>query len=397
MREDVENLALACRRNYFKRSSSPVTLIALHDLVHYSLPFICLVPFCQFIRQLKESFIGAPISSSSFAFILEYLFLEFFCLLILSSGSFIISLTIYTLFLNLSLILPLFHPFLHLHFVTVVGVLLSSRQASSLGRSFSFSQANRQASSLERTFTQSNNAVMPNDSTSGSIPITNGGNNNTTHGKSQRRHTTTTTETDDNDMAHVHDPSSVLPSGYPLQHNYAYQYPVPPPTAPRGPRSRRSPTYPNGYVPFQPMPHTPPPVPMPVTSPVYVSQNGHSQENILHRSRPSPTYPEGYVPSLERTFTQAKNAAMPNDSTSGNVTFAIASGSPRKNDDIKKMNKKEVERLQIEAEKEKRKLLARKQREQARAVMQKRMQMIKTSGNDIDWLGGLGGNKFTSS
>ncbi|KIL61820.1 hypothetical protein M378DRAFT_179954 [Amanita muscaria Koide BX008] len=198
-------------------------------------------------------------------------------------------------------------------------------------------------------------------------------------------------------MVHVHDPSSVLPSGYPLQHNYAYQYPVPPPTAPRGPRSRRSPTYPNGHVPFQPMTPTPPPVQMPVTSPVYVSQNGHSQENILYRSRPSPTYPEGYVPSLERTFTQAKNAAMPNDSTSGNVTFAITSGSPRKNDDIKKMNKKEAERLQIEAEKEKRKLLARKQREQARAVMQKRMQMIKTSGNDFEWLSGLGGNKFTSS
>ncbi|KAM6491493.1 hypothetical protein JOM56_013062, partial [Amanita muscaria] len=132
MREDLENLALACRRDYFKRSSSPVTLIALHDLIHYSLPFVYLVPFCQFIHQLKESFIGAPTSSSAFAFILEYVFLAFFCLLILSSGSFIISLTIYTLPFHLSLTLPLFHPFLHLHFVTMVGILLSSRQSSSL-------------------------------------------------------------------------------------------------------------------------------------------------------------------------------------------------------------------------------------------------------------------------
>ncbi|KIL61830.1 hypothetical protein M378DRAFT_13287 [Amanita muscaria Koide BX008] len=132
MREDLENLALACRRDYFKRSSSPETLIALHDLIHYSLPFVYLVPFCQFIHQLKESFIGAPTSSSAFAFILEYVFLAFFCLLILSSGSFIISLTIYTLPFHLSLTLPLFHPFLHLHFVTMVGILLSSRQSSSL-------------------------------------------------------------------------------------------------------------------------------------------------------------------------------------------------------------------------------------------------------------------------
>ncbi|KIL61824.1 hypothetical protein M378DRAFT_13284, partial [Amanita muscaria Koide BX008] len=145
MREDLENLALACRRNYFKRSNSPVTLIALHDLIHYSLPFICLVPICQFIRQWKESFIGAPTSSSAFAFILEYVFLGIFCLLILSSGSFIVSLTIYTLLFNLSLVLPLFHPLLHLHFVTMVGILLSSRKASS----------------LQSTSSQANNAQFP--------------------------------------------------------------------------------------------------------------------------------------------------------------------------------------------------------------------------------------------
>ncbi|KIL67483.1 hypothetical protein M378DRAFT_258233 [Amanita muscaria Koide BX008] len=124
MRVPVEDMALACRRNYFKRSSSPTILIALHDLIHYSLPFICLVPFCQFIRQLKESFIGV---SSTFAiFILEYLFLALLCLLVLSSGSFIISLTIYTLLFNHSFISPFFHPFLHPYFATMVGILLSS-------------------------------------------------------------------------------------------------------------------------------------------------------------------------------------------------------------------------------------------------------------------------------
>ncbi|PFH54468.1 hypothetical protein AMATHDRAFT_72267 [Amanita thiersii Skay4041] len=60
----------------------------------------------------------------------------------------------------------------------------------------------------------------------------------------------------------------------------------------------------------------------------------------------------------------------------------------RKGDD-KKFNKKEAERLQREAEKEKRKLAEKMHREQARAVMQKRSQMMaKTFGNDIEWLGG---------
>ncbi|KAK2461921.1 hypothetical protein APHAL10511_006384 [Amanita phalloides] len=64
---------------------------------------------------------------------------------------------------------------------------------------------------------------------------------------------------------------------------------------------------------------------------------------------------------------------------------------PRKSEDIKKFNKKEAERLQREAEKERRKLAEKMHREQARAVMQKRNQMMaKTFVNDIEWLGGVG-------
>ncbi|KAM6495214.1 hypothetical protein JOM56_009837 [Amanita muscaria] len=124
-------MALACRRNYFKRSYSPTTLIILHDLIQYSLPFLSLVPFCQLIRQFKESLVGAPTPpSSAFALIVEYLLLTFFCLSILSSGSFIISLTIYIWFFNRSFVLPPFHPFLHPLFVTMFGILLPSRPPS---------------------------------------------------------------------------------------------------------------------------------------------------------------------------------------------------------------------------------------------------------------------------
>ncbi|KAM6489742.1 hypothetical protein JOM56_014765 [Amanita muscaria] len=124
IRGHVKSMALAYRRNYFQRFRSPMTLIALHDWIHCSLPFLFLVPFRQFTRQFKESLIGAPTS-----FILQYLFLAFFSFFILSSGSFIISLTLYTLLCN-HFILPLFHPFLHPYFVIMVRILLSPRLLS---------------------------------------------------------------------------------------------------------------------------------------------------------------------------------------------------------------------------------------------------------------------------
>ena len=56
--------------------------------------------------------------------------------------------------------------------------------------------------------------------------------------------------------------------------------------------------------------------------------------------------------------------------------------------DMKKINKKEAERLNREAEQEKRKLAERKHREQARDVLHKRKQLTrKTVHDDIEWLG----------
>ncbi|KAG6813795.1 hypothetical protein H0H92_007207 [Tricholoma furcatifolium] len=60
----------------------------------------------------------------------------------------------------------------------------------------------------------------------------------------------------------------------------------------------------------------------------------------------------------------------------------------RTDSDIKKI-KKEAERMQMEAEKQRRKLAEKMHREQARAVIQKRNQMMqKTIGNELEWLGG---------
>ncbi|KAJ7597030.1 kinase-like domain-containing protein [Mycena floridula] len=57
--------------------------------------------------------------------------------------------------------------------------------------------------------------------------------------------------------------------------------------------------------------------------------------------------------------------------------------------DMKKMNKKEAERLQREAEKQRRALAEKNHREQARAVMQKRNQIL-VKKDEIEWSGGSG-------
>lgn len=55
--------------------------------------------------------------------------------------------------------------------------------------------------------------------------------------------------------------------------------------------------------------------------------------------------------------------------------------------DTKKMNKKEAEKLQREAEKQRRALAEKMHREQARAVMQKRNQ-IQKAAEEVEWIGG---------
>jgi len=65
--------------------------------------------------------------------------------------------------------------------------------------------------------------------------------------------------------------------------------------------------------------------------------------------------------------------------------------------DMKKINKKEAERLHREAEKEKRRLAAMKHRDQARDVIHKRKQLTrKTVHDDIEWIGiGIGNEQRT--
>ncbi|KIL56461.1 hypothetical protein M378DRAFT_469028 [Amanita muscaria Koide BX008] len=93
-------------------------------------------------------------------------------------------------------------------------------------------------------------------------------------------------------------------------------------------------------------------------------------------------YHHNQLPSVDETMALSNSSLKrPQPSTDKSIQESgIINGSPRKNDDMKKMNKKEAERLQIEAEKERRKLSAKMHRDQARAVMQKRNQML------IEWL-----------
>ncbi|KAG6911968.1 hypothetical protein DXG01_000216 [Tephrocybe rancida] len=59
----------------------------------------------------------------------------------------------------------------------------------------------------------------------------------------------------------------------------------------------------------------------------------------------------------------------------------------RTDNDLKKI-KKEAERVQRDAEQQRRKLAEKKHREQAREVLQKRSHMQKTTSNELEWLGG---------
>ncbi|TFK41165.1 kinase-like domain-containing protein [Crucibulum laeve] len=88
------------------------------------------------------------------------------------------------------------------------------------------------------------------------------------------------------------------------------------------------------------------------------------------------------TPSLKRTQSSSTDA-------SGQDASPIQENHARSVGDLKKLNKKEAERLQREAEKQRRQLKEKMNREQARAVMQKRNQVLqKTAVDDIEWVGG---------
>jgi hypothetical protein len=97
--------------------------------------------------------------------------------------------------------------------------------------------------------------------------------------RSRRRDTFSTAATAE--MHHIRSTSPIVPTAYPYPYPYPYTtYPsfaAPPPveptySTPRGPRSHRAPTFPHGYIPYQP----PPPVP-----PMYVI---HSSTGQTHAS-----------------------------------------------------------------------------------------------------------------
>ncbi|KAG5639241.1 hypothetical protein H0H81_005315 [Sphagnurus paluster] len=92
--------------------------------------------------------------------------------------------------------------------------------------------------------------------------------------------------------------------------------------------------------------------------------------------------PSSSTTSLKRTKSSST------DGKSLRELSPVRDASLRTDNDLKKI-KKEAERVQREAEKQRRKLAEKMHREQARAVMQKRNQEVrKVIGNDLEWLGG---------
>ncbi|KIL60004.1 hypothetical protein M378DRAFT_960396 [Amanita muscaria Koide BX008] len=106
----VHDMAIECRHNFYGRFSS--ILFYLHSFVHL---LICssLDSFLRFQinRLAHQSNIASPLLSPT-------LFLSL-------PGAFIISLTVYTFFLNRSSIVPFFHPFFHPLFVSTAGFLVA--------------------------------------------------------------------------------------------------------------------------------------------------------------------------------------------------------------------------------------------------------------------------------
>lgn len=103
---------------------------------------------------------------------------------------------------------------------------------------------------------------------------------------------------------------------------------------------------------------------------------GHGEK--LHQQ---PLPPLDEVPGSSSTPSLKRTQSTNSDSLSATDT------SPANTRKDAKAIKREAERLQLEAEKQRRALAERSQREQARAVMQKRNQMLKqtTAGNELEW------------
>ncbi|KAM6490246.1 hypothetical protein JOM56_013460 [Amanita muscaria] len=101
----VQDMVTKCRRHFFGRSKIPILLEVLHLFIHFSFIF-ALYMLCFF---LPAKHLCNLLTWYKYLFFLLSIML-FFLILI---GTYIISLTIYTLFFNHSIVVPLFHPFLH--------------------------------------------------------------------------------------------------------------------------------------------------------------------------------------------------------------------------------------------------------------------------------------------
>lgn len=104
---------------------------------------------------------------------------------------------------------------------------------------------------------------------------------------------------------------------------------------------------------------------------------GHGEKPHQQSLPPVDEVPgSGSTPSLKRTQSTNSDSLSATDVPPANA---------RK--DAKALNKREAERLQLEAEKQRRALAERSHREQARAVMQKRNQMLmqNTTRNELEW------------
>ncbi|EGO04818.1 hypothetical protein SERLA73DRAFT_100679 [Serpula lacrymans var. lacrymans S7.3] len=105
---------------------------------------------------------------------------------------------------------------------------------------------------------------------------------------------------------------------------------------------------------------------------------GHADKAHQHSLPPVDEVPtsSNFTPSLKRTQSSGFDSAP--------LADILRVNEPRKDP---KQIKKEAERLQREAEKQRRSMVERAQREQARAVMQKRSQMLMQTvgGNELEW------------
>lgn len=118
--------------------------------------------------------------------------------------------------------------------------------------------------------------------------------------------------------------------------------------------------------------------------------NKHQQQQHHHHDLP-PVHEIPAVSSSTGTLKRTQSAGSDNRSLKGEPS---SPREPLRQEEVKRLNKKEAERLHREAEKQRRALALKMQREQARAVMMKRNMYIQhsestESAKEIEWRGAM--------